>query len=328
VTAPDNSPQRILILAPYGRDADIACALFAEAGMQAHACADVEGLCHELENGAACAVVVVEALAASDVSGLSAWIAGQPPWSDMPIVLLTARENVPDWMAESVRYQGFLGNVTFLERPFHPTTLVSVARSAIRSRWRQYQARESIERYLLLARELQHRTKNLLAIIQSLGTASFPPGKAREDFFARLHALAKAQDLILEGDDRGTSMRSLVGKALEHFGHRISFDGPDVSLRAGIAQGFALVLHELATNATKHGALRQPTGKIAVRWSEMPGPPPLLHFHWSERGGAPVSPPTQRGFGMKLLELAVAGDAPPHFDYSPQGFDYQLTATL
>ena len=323
-----NSSERGLILAPYGRDAEIASALLAEARRRAHICVDIGDLCRELETGAAFALIAVEALAESDVSGLSTWIAAQPPWSDMPIVLLTTREDVPSWIAEAAHYQEILGNVTYLERPFHPTTLVSVARSAIRSRRRQYQARESIERYLLLARELQHRTKNLLAVIQSLATASLPVGKTRDAFFSRLHALANAQNLILEGDERGTSMRQLVAKALEHFGERVSFEGPDVSLRAGIAQGFALVLHELGTNATKHGALRQPTGKVSVLWSEEPGPPPLLRFRWSERGGSPASPPLHRGFGTKLLEMAVAGDEPPRFDYSAKGFDYQLTATL
>jgi two-component sensor histidine kinase len=324
----DDSSERVLILAPYGRDAEIASALLTEARKRTHVCADIGDLCGELKKGAGFAVIAVEALAESDVSGLSNWIAAQPPWSDMPIVLMTTRQDTPSWTSEAVRYQGMLGNVTYLERPFHPTTLVSVARSAIRSRRRQYQARESIERYLLLARELQHRTKNLLAVIQSLAMASFPVGKPREDFFARLHALAKAQDLILEGDERGTSMRQLVAKALEHFGERISLDGPDVSLRASTAQGFALVLHELATNATKHGVLRHPTGKVSVLWSREPGPPSLLRFHWSERGGAPASPPKHRGFGTKLLEMAVAGDEPPRFDYSAKGFDYQLTATL
>ena len=189
-------------------------------------------------------------------------------------------------------------------------------------------SRQAEERQQMLMREVLHRTKNLLAVIQSLATASLPVGKTRDAFFARLHALANAQNLILEGDERGTSMRQLVAKALEHFGEKVSFEGPDVSLRAGIAQGFALVLHELGTNATKHGALRQPTGKVSVLWSEEPGPPPLLRFHWSERGGSPASPPLHRGFGTKLLEMAVAGDEPPRFDYSAKGFDYQLTATL
>jgi two-component sensor histidine kinase len=89
------------------------------------------------------------------------------------------------------------GNVSFLERPFHPTTLLSVARTALRSRRRQYEAREVLKRYELLARELQHRTKNLLSVILSIAGASLREGgEGNEVFIGRLHSLAKAQDII------------------------------------------------------------------------------------------------------------------------------------
>src|SRR4029079_17176923 len=115
-------------LAPYGRDAEVAAALLAEGGMPAFVCRDILQICRELEAGAGFAMMAVEALAASDVSALSAWIAEQPPWSDLPIVLLTSHETGPSWVAEAARYQSILGNVSHLERPFHATTLLSVAR--------------------------------------------------------------------------------------------------------------------------------------------------------------------------------------------------------
>ena len=88
------------------------------------------------------------------------------------MVVLTPRADVPDRNVLAIRLQDVLGNITFLERPFHPTTLVNVARGALRSRRRQYGAREVLERRDLLARELQHRTKNLLAVIQAIASAS------------------------------------------------------------------------------------------------------------------------------------------------------------
>ena len=168
--------------APHGRDAEIASVLLAEAGRDTHTCADVTDLCAELKKGAAFAVITVEAVSESNLADLSAWVASQPAWSDMPIVLLTTKEDSPARVGDAARYQEVFGNVTYLERPFHPTTLVSVARSAIRSRLRQYEARASLERYMLLARELQHRTKNLLAIIQSIAAATLPAEPARECF--------------------------------------------------------------------------------------------------------------------------------------------------
>src|SRR4029077_6843248 len=93
-------------------------------------------------------------------------------WSDFPILVLTTHGNEPGRQATAKHFLDILGNVSFLERPFHPSTLISVARSALRSRRRQYQAREMLERHSLLAGELQHRTKNLLAVISAMASAS------------------------------------------------------------------------------------------------------------------------------------------------------------
>src|SRR5262249_5215802 len=153
-------------------------------------------LCTELNNGAAFAVIVEEALATDDPQALANYIKAQPAWSDFPIVVLTGHGDTPGRNALAIHLQDLLGNVTFLERPFHPTTLVSLARSALRSRHRQYQARELLERGDLLTRELQHRTKNLLSVIQAIASASLRDSHGRETFLDRLHALAKAQDLI------------------------------------------------------------------------------------------------------------------------------------
>ena len=328
MTASDAHSERILILAPRGRDAHVASVLLREAGRHTRACSDVSELCAELENGAALAMITEEAVADSDLTALAGWISAQPPWSDLPIILLTAQEDSPARVGRATRYQDILGNVIYLERPFHPTTLVNAARSAIRSRRRQYEARASLERYILLARELQHRTKNLLAVIQSIASASLSSGPARENYFSRLHALAVAQDLVMEGDGRGASMVRLVEQTLDGFGERVVIKGPDVYLSATTAQGFALVLHELATNAAKHGALSKPTGTIAVQWRQDQERPDALFFSWRERGGPPATTPQHRGFGTQLLELAVSSKEKPRFDYSKEGFEYQLVAFL
>ena len=260
--------ERVLILAPHGRDAEVASNLLRESGRFTCICSDLTDLSAELERGAAFAVLAEEAVIESDISELASWVNGQPSWSDMPIVLLTAHGESPERVQRARQYQDVLGNITYLERPFHPTTLVSVTRSAIRSRRKQYEARASLERYKLLARELQHRTKNLLTVIMSLASASLPISPARDNFFARLHALARAQDLLHEQHGRNVSIKDLVAQAIESFGARVITDGPHVLLNASNAQGFALILHELATNAVKYGALSIPTGTITVRWSE------------------------------------------------------------
>jgi two-component sensor histidine kinase len=275
--------------------------------------------------------VVEDVIASDDISALATSINNQPQWSDFPMVVLTSRADMPERNVLAIRLQDALGNVTFLERPFHATTLVNVVRAALRSRRRQYGAREVLERRDLLARELQHRTKNLLAVIQAIASASLQKSDGTESFFDRLHALAKAQDLIIEGAGRGALMRQVVEVVLESFGSRVSVDGPEVFLNSGAAQGFALALHELATNAVKHGSLSTESGTVSVHWAiDATTTEPTVHFCWQERGGPAVTVPKRKGFGTVLLERAVATTSavPPRFDYSPEGFSYEVKAIL
>ncbi len=145
---PGPSSQRALILAPQGRDGNIAAALLAEADCPSYICADLTELVHQLELGAGLALIAEEAVRNADLRRLSSWIANQPPWSDLPIILLTLRGGGVERNPAAARVSGLLGNVTFLERPFHPTTLISVVRMAARSRHRQYQARANLQNLL------------------------------------------------------------------------------------------------------------------------------------------------------------------------------------
>ena len=255
MSAGNRGSERVLILARRRRDTEVASNLFNETGYSTHICRDIHHLTRELARGAAAAVITEEEVEGEGVKDLQAWIAGQPAWSDVPIVVLTGRTDTPKRTHSAQRLQDLLGNVTFLERPFHPTTLLSVARSAMRSRRRQYQALELLERYELLARELQHRTKNLLSVIISIASASLNgSGDGRDAFIARLHAMAKAQDLLMADDGRGATLADLAQTILVSFGERVSLDGPPVHLKPSVAQGFALIMHELATNAANRFA--------------------------------------------------------------------------
>ena len=142
---PGASSERAVILAPTGRDAAVAAALIKEAGFYANICADLVGLLHEIEGGAGLAVIADEAIKTADLRGLTRWLTGQPSWSDLPIVLLTHQGGGPERNPDAARLGQALGNVTFIERPFHPTTLVSIVGSAVRGRRRQYQTRAILE---------------------------------------------------------------------------------------------------------------------------------------------------------------------------------------
>jgi signal transduction histidine kinase len=133
--------ERGLILAPQGRDAEIAAMMLGEAGIAADTCTSIAETVYELGNGAGFALVTEEALHRVDLRGLSEWLEAQPEWSDFPFILLTRRGGGLERNPSAARHLKTLGNVSFLERPFHPTTLVSMSTSALRGRRRQYEAR-------------------------------------------------------------------------------------------------------------------------------------------------------------------------------------------
>ena len=141
---------RALILSSRRRDAEVAAQLLKEASFAVEICTDIPHLLRELVKNAGFAVITEEFIATSNTEALQRWISEQPAWSDFPIILLTGRADTPSRIRAAQVFQHALGNVTFLERPFHPTTLVSLARSALRSRHRQYDARELLERHELL----------------------------------------------------------------------------------------------------------------------------------------------------------------------------------
>ena len=134
-----------IILAPRGRDAAVAEAMLREAGLGAQTTADLPGLVRLLRGGAGFAIVTEEALRGADLRYLAGFIADQAEWSDFPFILLPERGGGIERNPAAVRLLETLGNVTFLERPFHPTTLISLARSALRARLRQYEARSRLE---------------------------------------------------------------------------------------------------------------------------------------------------------------------------------------
>ena len=159
--------ERALILAPSGRDAAVAVAILGEGGVAAIVCDTLDALLEQMVHGAGLAVVVEEALQDHDLDALSTWIKAQPSWSDFPFLVLNRRGGSIERNPAARRLSVTLGNVSFLERPFHPTTLVSAVDTAVRGRKRQYEARVRIAEIqraeALLERRVEERTAQLEA---------------------------------------------------------------------------------------------------------------------------------------------------------------------
>ncbi len=187
-----------------------------------------------------------------------------------------------------------------------------------------------------LLRELSHRSKNLLAVIQAMARqtaiGSSSVSDFQERFAARLQALAASQDLLVAADWHGASMADIAHSQIDYFvdqvSTRIKIRGPPLLLRPDAAQNIGLALHELSANAVKYGALANATGTVDLSWKSAPSAETGhdLEIVWRESGGPPVEKPKARGFGRAVIERVVAQalDGHAEVDFEPSGLSWTL----
>jgi PAS domain S-box-containing protein len=190
--------------------------------------------------------------------------------------------------------------------------------------------KRSEEQVHLLMLEVNHRAKNMLGVVLAIArqTTSSSPGDFLSKLTQRIQALSVNLDLLVKNEWKGVDLAPLVHAQLAYFseaiGTRITIEGPDLRLTREAAQGIGMALHELATNAVKHGALSNENGSITITWT---CDDDVFAVSWQEHGGPPVDEPTRRGFGNTVLttlaETAVAGHV--SLDYEPTGLRWQLT---
>jgi PAS domain S-box-containing protein len=193
--------------------------------------------------------------------------------------------------------------------------------------------REAHVRFLM--RELTHRSKNLLAVIQAMARQSLSlqadPKDFVDRFSERLSSLAGSHDLLSNDDWAGASLNQLIRSQLQHFGDlldtRILIDGKDIILQPEAAQNIGIVLHELSTNAAKFGALSVETGVVKVSWTiATDGAEPRMRLKWREESGPLVQTPERRGFGRVVMER-IAGQAlggQSKATFAPDGVVWEL----
>jgi PAS domain S-box-containing protein len=187
---------------------------------------------------------------------------------------------------------------------------------------------EAEERQNLLAREVDHRARNALAVIQSI--IRLTRAKSVDDYVTaiegRIKALARAHTLLSDSRWNGADLATLVGEELAPYrtGDKITIEGPDISLEPSTAQGLALALHELATNAAKHGALSSERGRVGLAWQLRSD---ALVLNWTESGGPPIGPPAARSFGLRVIRASIEQQlgGETAFDWDPKGLRCHLS---
>lgn len=188
----------------------------------------------------------------------------------------------------------------------------------------------------LLLDELNHRIKNTLATVQAIATQTLrratSPSDFVESFNGRIKALARAHALLAGGSFQSAEITDIVREQLILGGEqdaRISWSGPAIKLGAQAALHLALVLHELGSNARKHGALSAPNGRVTVRWQAPSNNSSSLHLNWREIGGPPVTAPTTQGFGSVLIEQSLrAHGGEVTITYAESGVACQINLPL
>ncbi|HEX2365990.1 MAG TPA: sensor histidine kinase [Bradyrhizobium sp.] len=188
----------------------------------------------------------------------------------------------------------------------------------------------------LLIEELNHRVKNTLAILQAIAAQTFRSATRaeREKFEGRLGALAEAHNLLSQEKWQGSELAQVIERVLQPYvltnPERVKMFGPSVPLSPRFAVVLSMILHEIATNAAKYGALSNDSGRVTLDWEILDEIPRKLRLIWTEAGGPPVVAPVQRGFGSRLIERSardqLGGEAT--VDFLPRGVVYTVLCSL
>lgn len=269
-------------------------------------------------------------------------LSGEATWmEDMPLTMM--RNGYPEQTYFTFSYsplygddgavEGLLNIVTETTRAVADRAALHVAYELAQEHIRE---RARHERELkLLNEELAHRMKNTLAMTQSIVTQTLRSAESMSDAIAtvtaRIGALSKAQDILTGTPGTTASFEETVMAALlphRDRDDRFVVSGGEIYLTAQQALGLSLAIHELATNATKYGALSLPDGRIEIGWSA--GEDGSFSFNWVERGGPPVTAPVRRGFGSRLTEriVSVIFSGEGRMTFEPTGLIFRLVGRL
>lgn len=336
------SDGKVVVYAPFAKDAASIVGLLKAQQVDADTAASLTDLVDQLGDGLGAVLMSEEALAQADWSTLLKAVHDQPTWSSYPFILLIGQRRSAE-QTEAV-YRMFppeVANVMVLERPMSSTALLSAVRWALAGRRRQFVTKSHLDKLerseqqqRLMTRELAHRVKNTIAMLQSIVGQTMRPHPDMADvqkrIVERFSALARTHDLLFSTDFQEAEFGELVRQTLSVHSGNFVIEGPAIQFSPQAALSFALVVHELATNSIKYGAFsRDGSGLVSVSWVIRGGKNgDQLDFHWRESGGPTVSAPSRKGFGSRLIGTTLDGLGHSEANYAPEGFNLSFTGAL
>jgi two-component sensor histidine kinase len=328
----------VLVLAPFRKDAEyIAASLHEQKVAVSHSKAS-DDLARHLLLSPGVIVITHEALSSGVVATIEGYLASQPDWSEVPILILLEKA-APIARIRIQLQQSWTGaRLLFHTRPIARLELVNSIQTNLLVRLRQKQVRDAIDREVELRLELNHRIKNILASVNSIFQMTRRGASTVEeltaDFTGRLHALSNVHAAVFEAGGDEVSLMSVIAVTVAPYNYdrlsRINVNGPDVLISRASATTIALCLHELTTNAIKYGALSQKEGNVDVSWSISQDASPVLSLDWVETGGPHVVEPTRQGYGTKYVRSALRSlfGSAPEITFAPQGLMCRVAGLL
>ncbi|WP_188790148.1 sensor histidine kinase [Salipiger pallidus] len=327
----------MLVLAPLGGDANALAECIESSGLQACCLSSATQLAKRLaapDEPEALMVVLTHEAADADVGRILAdTMNAEPEWSRLPILILASVANRPPPACAVLDREIESASYVLLERPAPPAVMVRLLGTLAGTRKRQFQTRDLLRRLeeeekrtTFLLGELRHRVRNSLAVLRSLFKMTARTSQSVEElsvtFGERLRTLSDAHIRLANEAGGENTLATLVKDHVAPYAPdpgQVTIDGPAVRLTESVAFDLALVIHELATNAAKYGALSVPDGLVEVRWL-LDNDSATLDLSWRESGGPPVQAPTRRGLGTTLISgfFASEGSA-PELSYDPDG---------
>jgi len=318
----------VLILAPYRRDAEYMGRLLTEHDIAVVPCTASDLVTH-LTTGPGVLVTTHEALNQKLIAMIAEHLHAQPPWSEMPIIVLLDRASPNVRIRETLEAAWPRSRQLFYQRPLAPVELVSGVQSALLARLRQRDVRDHINREVELRRELNHRVKNILASVLSIfemtRRGATDVQELADDFSGRLQALSSVHSAVFHAEGELVSIADIADLTFDPYRQngvsRIEAHGPPVTLTGSAGTTLALCLHELTTNAIKYGALSRPEGRVKFQWKVLADLRPDLSMEWQETGGPPVVVPSRTGYGTRYLRSALASllGGKPEIEFAANG---------